>query len=259
MARIIPNEQSWIAFRSTLTDYTAPSATELADATVLTKYVVSINATSQGNAIPTPALDSLFDRSIIGTSQGQFQADLYRDDAGDDAWNLLPRATTGFFLISRYGGLGTGHMPEAGQEIEVWPVQITSRAGSNMTSNTVQTFTLTAAVPEVPSEAAIVSAAAGAVPTAPRNLVGVSTVTGEVVLDFDAPASGGPLETPLYAVFMGTTAQAAQEAVSAETADISGTTAILTGLSGTKYFCVAAHNALGDGARTASIAVVVHA
>lgn len=158
MARIIPNEKSWIAFSTTApSSLSAPTEAELEGATALTSYVVSINAQSQGNTVPTPSLASLFETSTPGTVQASFTGDFYRDDADDAAWDALPRGTVGYFYISRFGGSGTGNMPEAGEVVEVWPVAITARTASAMTNNTVQTFTLTAAVPAAPVEDAVVA------------------------------------------------------------------------------------------------------
>jgi len=60
------------------------------------------------------------------------------------------------FYISRFGGNGPEHRPTTGDKVEVWPVQITSRAAAALSSNTAQTFTVTAAVNEEPAEDATV-------------------------------------------------------------------------------------------------------
>lgn len=83
---------------------------------------------------------------------------MYRDDAGDTAWDTLPRGVVGYFFVSRFGGSGTGYMPKSGENVEVWPVRIVSRTASAMASNTAQTFTCTASVPEEPAENAKVVA-----------------------------------------------------------------------------------------------------
>lgn len=165
MARVIPNENTWIAFATTRPATPAqPSVAELTAATDVTCFVMSINASAQGNTVPTPSLCSLFETSVPGTSQATFQGDFYRDDTkvGQDitdvAWNLLPRGTKGYFYISRFGGTGTDARPVAGEAVEVWPVQITSRAAGALSSNTAQTFTVNAAVNEEPWETAEVKA-----------------------------------------------------------------------------------------------------
>jgi hypothetical protein len=109
-------------------------------------------------AWPTPSFDSLFETSTAGTSAATFDADFYRDDEADDAWDLLPRGTRGHFIIARFGGTGTANLPVATDEVEVWPVMVTSRTMANMSSNTVLTFTVSCSVNIEPDEAAIVAA-----------------------------------------------------------------------------------------------------
>ena len=159
MAQIIPNEESWIAFSPVEpANLQAPTIAELTAAIDLTDLIVSINPTTTGNTVPVPRLKSLFEPSVPGTASGQFTGDFYRDDEDDAAWDLLPRNTVGVFYVSRFGGTGPEHRPDVGQGIEVWPVRVSSRAGSNLASNTAQTFTLTAAVPKEPAEDAVVAA-----------------------------------------------------------------------------------------------------
>lgn len=154
MGRFIPNQNTFVGFATTLTGTkAAPKVADVNGAVDLTHYVTALNATAQGNAVPTPAFDTLFETSVVGTSQGSFSIDCYRDDALDTAWLTLPRATKGFFIISRYGG-----KPAATDPCEVWPVQVLSRAMANMANNTVATFTATCSVPDEPAEDAAVVA-----------------------------------------------------------------------------------------------------
>lgn len=158
MARIIPNENTWVGFATAVASLNAPTTAELTAAIDLTPYVISINASSQGNTVPTPAFDSLFETSIAGTVQASFSADFYRDDDADLAWLTLPRRTSGFFIISRFGGAGTNNKPIAADKVEVWPILVVSRTMANMSNNTVMTFTVTGSVPSEPVEAATVAA-----------------------------------------------------------------------------------------------------
>lgn len=160
MARIIPNENTWIGFAAngTIANISAPTEAEIDAATDLTPFVISLNASSRGNTVPTPSFDSLFETTTTGTSAATFDADFYRDDEDDDAWELLPRGTRGFFLISRFGGSGADQKPIENDVIEVWPVSITSRTMANMSNNTVQTFTASCAVNIEPAEDAVVAA-----------------------------------------------------------------------------------------------------
>jgi len=159
MARIIPNENTWIGFSiASIADIEAPTSAQVAAAIDLTGFCISLNASSRGNTVPTPAFDSLFETSTAGTSAATFDADFYRDDDTDTAWETLPRGTRGFFIIARFGGTGADNLPLAGDEVEVWPVMVTSRTMANMSSNTVLTFTASCSVNVEPAEAAIVAA-----------------------------------------------------------------------------------------------------
>jgi hypothetical protein len=158
MGRIIPNENTFIGFATTLTGTPgSPKVADVTGAVDLTHYTASLNASATGNAVPTPAFDTLFETSIVGTSQGTFSGDFYRDDGttpGDLAWDTLPRGTKGFFIITRYGGVPS----TVGKKCEVWPVQVLSRSMANMANNTVETFTVTCSVPVEPAEDAVVVA-----------------------------------------------------------------------------------------------------
>lgn len=158
MARIIPNENTWVGFATTVASKNAPTAANITAAIDLTHFVISINASSQGNTVPTPSFDTLFETSIAGTVQASFSADFYRDDTTDTAWTTLPRKATGYFIISRFGGAGALNKPVAADKVEVWPVTIVSRTVANMSNNTVMTFTVTGSVPDEPAESATVAA-----------------------------------------------------------------------------------------------------
>lgn len=153
MAKIIPNQNTYVGFIPTLTGtLTGPKVADVSASVDLTPLLTAINASASGNAVPTPAFDTLFETTIVGTSTATFTADFYRDSGTDLAWTTLPRATTGFFIIARYGGKPS----TAGAKCEVWPVAVLSRTMANMSNNTVETFTVTCAVPAEPSEASIV-------------------------------------------------------------------------------------------------------
>jgi len=159
MARIIPNENTWIGFSiASIPNIAAPTAAQLSAAVDLTGHCISLNASARGNTVPTPSFDSLFETSTTGTSAATFDADFYRDDEDDLAWDTLPRGTRGTFFIARYGGSGANNLPVAGDDLEVWTVMVTSRTMANMSSNTVLTFTASCAVNVEPAEDAVVAA-----------------------------------------------------------------------------------------------------
>lgn len=253
MARIIPNEQTWIGFTTVRpADLAAPTDTEIAAATALTPFIVSLNPSSQGNTVPTPSLDILFETSVPGTVQASFTGDMYRDDETDTAWDLLPRGTSGYFFVSRFGGTGANQMPEAGQPVEVWPIKVVSRTMAAIASNTVQTFTLTGSVPEEPEENAVVAASTG-IPSAPTGSVeATATAATTATVDFNAPVFvGAGLTSPYYKVYRDTTPGGAFATLC--TGTVTGTTMAVTGLTTatTYYFKVKAVNAAGDSAFSA--------
>jgi hypothetical protein len=159
MARVIPNEQSYLGFLPAVADLSSVTSAELTAGKNLTSYLISINASTTGNTVPTPNISTLFETSIAGTVQATLTADFYRDNGeqltDDLAWKTLPRKTAGFFVIQRFGG--TGSTPLADDKVEVWPILVVSRTMSNMANNTVETFTVTCSIPNVPAEDAVIA------------------------------------------------------------------------------------------------------
>ena len=190
MSRLIPNENTWIGLATAApASPNGPTAAEIAAAVDVTCFTSSINASAQGNAIPTPQLCTLFETSIVGTSSATFSADFYRDDVADAAWDALYRGRKCWFYISRFGGGGAKNEPLAGQTVEVWPVQVTSRTAAPLASNTPQTFTVTCSVPTPPNEDGIVDPSTARVFTAVPDGTIVKkytfTVTPSAHTDFD--------------------------------------------------------------------------
>lgn len=159
MARLIPNENTRVHFVSTIAAATlAPTVGEINGGTDLTEFLVTLDASTTGNTVPTPSFASLFETSISGTVSATFTAEFYRDDQADTAWTTLPRATSGYFVISRFGYSGTAGAPDDGDVVEVWPVLITARSAMSLTNNEVQRFGIESSVPVEPNEAAVVLA-----------------------------------------------------------------------------------------------------
>lgn len=159
MTRLIPNENTRLVFCPTVTDLAAPTSAEIDSGTDLTGLLISLNASTRGNTVPTPSLDTLFETSIPGTVQASFDADFYRDDeeAEDVAWTTLARSTQGVFIISRFAGSGTDGAITGGDSVECWPVIVVSRTMANTASGTVLSFTASCSVPEEPVEDAVVA------------------------------------------------------------------------------------------------------
>jgi hypothetical protein len=249
MSRVIPNEQTWIGWTTVRpASLAAPTETELDAAIPLTGFIVSLNPSAQGNTVPTPNLDSLFETNVPGTIQASFTGDFYRDDEADTAWDNLPRAADGYFFVSRFGGSGTNQIPRSGDGVEVWPVMVVSRTMAAIASNTVQTFTVTGSVPEEPQENAVVTGTAAA-PSVPLNLTGAAESATVAVLDWDAPALGSPTS---YKVYQSATLGGSYVEVTTNITKTGTTARVSTLTTGTDYyFKVAATNITGTGAQTA--------
>jgi hypothetical protein len=136
----------------------SPAIAEITNAVDLTGFVISITAQTTGNIVPTPTLKTKFETSIQGTYGASFTAEMYRDDATDTAWAVLPRNTKGFFIVSRFGGRSTvvPGLPVSGDVVEVWPIIVVARSASNLASNTAEMFSLTCSVPTPPNEGAVI-------------------------------------------------------------------------------------------------------
>ena len=155
MARLIPNENTQVFFVPTVaSEELIPTAAEVNGGTELTEFLITLDASTTGNTVPTPSFASLFETSISGTVTATFTAEFYRDDENDTAWTTLPRATRGYFVISRFGFSGAEGAAAATDIVEVWPVLVTARSAMSLTNNEVQRFGIEAAVPEEPNEAA---------------------------------------------------------------------------------------------------------
>lgn len=305
MARIIPNNNTWIGFipvtgafaglsgystswNSVSSGAATISQAEIDSAYDITPFVISLTAQSTGNTVPTPTLDSLFEGNIPGTVNASFTMDLYRDDATytdantsvsdtDFAWNKLPRGQKGYVIVSRYGGTGTNQEPSAGNIVEIWPMVVTARTAGPVTSNTVQTFTITGAIPQEPAESATVSGST--VPSKPNNLAvslaggvpGVAAAAGigaatVLTFDWDAPQIGTPITG--YKIYKATNTALTTGVVELTSGVVkSGTTAVVTTSSnaanftaaGTWYVYVVATNATGDGAKSSYVTITVSA
>lgn len=157
MGRITANEEVWVGFLPTIADANLnPTAAEITGGTDLTGFLVTLDASTRGNNIATPSLDTLFETSIPGTAAATFTAEFYRDDTTDTAWTTLPRGTQGYFVIERYGSAGAA--PVAADVVEVWPIRVLTRSAVALTSNDSQRFQIECAVDVEPNEAATVSA-----------------------------------------------------------------------------------------------------
>jgi hypothetical protein len=157
MTRVIPNELTKVHFAPAVADISSPTTTEINDGTDLTGFLVNLEAATSGQTVATPDFNSLFETNIPGTAAGQLTAEMYRDTDADDAWDVLPRDTSGYMVVARFGWSGSNNSPATGDPCEVWPIRVTTRSAMALTNNEVQRFSVEAAIPEEPDEDAAVA------------------------------------------------------------------------------------------------------
>ena len=129
MARITPDGNTKVHIVPTIASVTAPTVAEIAAGTELTPFLTpaGLDTPDEGQEADSSDLSSARDKSVPSTIGGQPQGEFYRDDAADDAWDAMPRLTTGFLVIARFGGTGTDNAIIATDTVEVWPVRVSNR------------------------------------------------------------------------------------------------------------------------------------
>lgn len=145
MARVIANNLTKIYFGPVADVQAGATRAEIDGATDLTGFLTSFDNSVEGNEVDTPNFEDAFESSIPGTYSASVTAEFYRDDDVDTAWDTLPRAAEGSFIIQRFGD-------EATKPQEVYPVRITSRSPVALANNESQRFTISAAVHSPPNE-----------------------------------------------------------------------------------------------------------
>lgn len=130
MARITPDGVTKVHFLTTISTPAAPTVAELAAGTELTPFLApaGIDTPEEGQEADSSDLSSRRDKSVPSTVGGQVSAELYRDDADDDAYTALALDTVGFLVIGRFGGTGTANALIATDTAEVWAVRVSQRS-----------------------------------------------------------------------------------------------------------------------------------
>lgn len=140
----------------TIGNKAAPTVAEIAAGTELTGFLRrdGLSTPASGNTIDVSDVSDRYNSTGTGTYGGDpITATFYRDSVSgdDDAWTALPRDTTGYFVISRFGGV------TATKRVEVWPIEVIAREMNDIADNEAQRFTVTCAVPTPPNDAAVVA------------------------------------------------------------------------------------------------------
>ena len=149
MARITPDGYTKVHFVPTVALVAAMTVAELAGGVELTSYLTpaGIDTPEEGTDADSSSIASPRDFSIPATVGGDFSAEFYRDDTTDTAWNALPRLTSGYLVIARFGGTTADtYAIKAGDSVELWQVRVSQRSNSRITRGEALRFTTTFAI-----------------------------------------------------------------------------------------------------------------
>jgi hypothetical protein len=129
MAKYAPPGVSEVHWVTTMSDYNAPTVSELNGGTDLTAFVRSMPDLPRNlNLVDVATLDSKYEKRQVGTRGGdQLTVEFLRDDATDTAATTLTEDTAGFLVIARKA-LATAGTFAIGDEVDVYPATIGSVA-----------------------------------------------------------------------------------------------------------------------------------
>jgi hypothetical protein len=163
VARITPDGYTKIHFLTTIATLAEPSPTEISNGKELTPFLTpaGLDTPETSTDADTSSIASARDFSVPATIGGEVTGEFYRDDGTgsttDVAWTALPRLTTGFLVIARYGGSGANNAIAVGDTVEVWQVRISERSNARVTRGEALRFSSKFAVSADPIFNAVVT------------------------------------------------------------------------------------------------------
>lgn len=157
MARRGSTGELLVQFAPTLSSMSAPTVAQAQTAGTNLSPFLTRDGLATPNSANTIDISDLADRRnkrAPGTFGGDdWTLTLYRDDADDDAWDLLEQDLDGYIIIRRFGGSNVALT--AADPVEVAKVSVSSRVMDTPGADTPQTFTVVLAVAEQNDNAAI--------------------------------------------------------------------------------------------------------
>lgn len=127
----------------------APALSEIAAGTELTSFMMSLDTPLEGSVVDAATADSAYNSTVAGTYGGQpVTGEFTRDQvqANDTAWNTLAFRTEGYLIIARRGGGGANNALQAGDKVDVFNIDVSSRNPVAYGRNELAKFALGAAV-----------------------------------------------------------------------------------------------------------------
>jgi hypothetical protein len=158
MARTSSTGVIELRYVPTVANKAAPTVAEINAGVDLTPWLTrdGLDTPQGGSTVDVAGASSRYNATQSGSYGGDpISATFFRDTvAGSDtAWATLPRGTAGYFVIGRFG-----LTPAAGERVEVWEINVISRAMVAIADNEAQRFVASMAVPSEPNDAAVVAA-----------------------------------------------------------------------------------------------------
>jgi hypothetical protein len=99
-----------------------------------------VNPGSSNNKVAAGNLATAFDAEIMGSHGANLSMKYFKDNEDDIAWDLFPRLTSGYYVVSPFGPA------IAGAPVYVWKVQTGEPTLPSSAANERQTFTSECAV-----------------------------------------------------------------------------------------------------------------
>ena len=130
-------------------DPDAPTAAEISAGTNITPFTSSLDTPLDGNAVDSSDLSSAFNKTVAGKFGGNVNAQMYRDDTTDTAFDLFPRNTTGYLVIRRFGGSDVAIA--VADDVDVWNLRVITRSDVPLDDESVQAFAVNFAALDEPS------------------------------------------------------------------------------------------------------------
>lgn len=164
MARKPSDGNLQLHFVGSISNQAAPTAAEITGGTNLTSFLRpdGLSLSLSGNRVDAADVSSKFNATSGGSYGSDGSATFYRnmDSAGgyatDTAWDTLPIGTTGFLVVARNGGSNSGAI-QATDEVEVWPIEVVTRAVQDIGRDKNTMFDVDLAVTSAPNLDSVVA------------------------------------------------------------------------------------------------------
>lgn len=158
MSRFVYEGKTKVAWVTTLSSQSTPSAAVINAGTDLTNFVtkdgVAVNINT--NNVDSATIAEIFDAQVVGSYGADVQLTMFRDDSADTAFTTCVYGTTGYLVIRRF--IATASAWATGQKVEVWPAQMHQPAPENSATNTQVKFMESFAITSTPTLTATTTA-----------------------------------------------------------------------------------------------------